>query len=83
MKYYSYFKYDPDLSKQGIVTLSEKEILDQNWEWWKEKMIKKYGKTYFEEQFSEKDCIFDWVIDNWAREEPMKLSEEALIELQK
>lgn len=68
MKYYSYHEYNPDPDANTLVTLSEQEILDQYWEWWKEKMIKKFGKETFEEKYSEKDCIEDWVVDNWACE---------------
>ena len=69
MKYYSYPHYDPNPSNQGIVTLSEKEILERYWDWWKEQVIKKWGKEHFEANYSEKDCIEDWVIVNWAWEE--------------
>ena len=68
MKYYSYHEYNPDPNASNIVTISEKEILDTFWDSWKEKMIKKFGKESFEANFSEKHCIEDWVIVNWAWE---------------
>ena len=66
MRYYSYPYYDPDLAKQVIKTLSEQEILDIYWDWWKEEGIKRWGKEHFEANYSEKDCIKDWVVVNWA-----------------
>lgn len=66
MKYYSYNYYDPDPSKQVVKTLSEEEILKEYWDWWKAEGIKRWGKEHFEATFSEKDCIEDWVVVNWA-----------------
>ena len=68
MRYYSYPYYDPDPAKQVIKTLSEQEILDIYWDWWKEEGIKRWGKEHFEANYSEKDCIEDWVVVNWAWE---------------
>lgn len=68
MKHYSYPEYDPDPAKQVVVTLSEQEILERYWDWWKEMGVKKWGKEYFEANFTEKDCIEDWVVVHWAWE---------------
>ena len=75
MRYYSYPYYDSDPAKQVIKTLSEviktlseQEILDIYWDWWKEEGIKRWGKEHFELNYSEKDCIEDWVVVNWAWE---------------
>ena len=64
MRYYSY----NDSIQQIVVTLSEQEILDIYWDWWKEEGIKKWGKEHFEANYSEKDCIKDWLVVNWAWE---------------
>ena len=58
MRYYSY----NDSIHQVVVTLSEQEILDIYWVWWKEEGIKRWGKEHFEANYSEKDCIEDWVV---------------------
>lgn len=69
MKYYSYTEYDhANPTKDSVVTLSEKEILDMYWTYWKFRMIKKYGQEQFEKEFSEKDCIDDWCVQHWAWE---------------
>jgi hypothetical protein len=71
MKYYSYntfsFKEDGSIDDY-VVTLSEEEIIKVYWDYWQEKMIFKYGKEYFQANFSEKDCIEDWIVVNWAWE---------------
>ena len=69
MKHYSYntWKTDPSVDSY-VATLSEVDILREHWGWWKEKMILKYGKEHFEANYSEKDCIDDWMVVNWAWE---------------
>jgi hypothetical protein len=66
MKYYSYNEYTGQEYPE-IVTLSEMQILDLYWDFWKQKMIKKYGEKKFL-KYSEYDCIDDWVVTNWAWE---------------
>jgi hypothetical protein len=44
------------------VTMTEKEILDIYWEYWSVKM-REVGK---EDQISEKACVDDWIVVNWA-----------------
>jgi hypothetical protein len=72
MKHYSYnicsFRPDGSVYDENVKTLSEADILREHWGWWKEKMIIKYGKEHFEANFSEKDCIEDWAVVNWAWE---------------
>jgi len=72
MKYYSYntasFRKDGSIINEYVETLSEAEIIKEYWNYWKDKMIAKFGKEHFEANFSEKDCIEDWVTVNWARE---------------
>lgn len=70
MKYYSYNEYDPNSpladDKGGyVVTLSEKEILEQYWDYWCDRM-RQVGKD--PNQYSQLDCIDDWCIVHWAWE---------------
>jgi hypothetical protein len=65
MKYYSYNKYSYNVHgdvEPCVVTYTESEILDIYWDWWKEEGIKRWGKEHFEANYSEKDCIEDWVV---------------------
>jgi hypothetical protein len=70
MKHYSYntWKTNPSIDSY-VETVSESDILKEHLSWWKEKMIIKFGKGYFEANFTERDCIEDWVVVNWAWEE--------------
>ena len=70
MKYYCYSDPSPpgSLYDGTIVTISEKEILDNYWNYWKSKMDEKFGEGYYE-TIPEK-CIEDWVIINWAWDSP-------------
>lgn len=68
MKYYSYNYYDPDPAKQIVATLSEQEILDEYWDYWKERMEKKFKKKFDRDRANELDCITDWCVVNWAWE---------------
>lgn len=72
MKYYSYNKYSYDVHGNidpCVAILSEEEIVKEYWDYWQERMIAKFGKEHFEANYSEKDCIDDWVVVNWAWEE--------------
>jgi hypothetical protein len=73
MRYWCYNEYDPgsplaDDNGGYVVTLSEKEILDQYWNYWYGKMCEKFGKEHVNANYSVQDCIDDWVIVNWAWE---------------
>ena len=68
MKYYSYNTWITQPSDSFVVTLSEEEIIKEYWDYWQERMIAKFGKEHIETNFSEKDCIEDWVVVNWAWE---------------
>lgn len=69
MKYYSYNDYHTDPSVDPYVaTLSEEEILKEYWDYWRSKMIEKYGKEIVESKFNQQDCIDDWVVVHWAWE---------------
>jgi hypothetical protein len=46
--------------------VTDAEILEDRWEWWKEIMEKKYGPG--SSLITEENCIQDWVVDNYATE---------------
>ena len=47
-------------------TITDKEILEQEWEFWKARMERKYGPN--SELISQENCIQDWVVNNYAWE---------------
>ena len=47
-------------------TITDKEILEDRWEYWKERMIQKYGAE--SKLITEENCIQDWVTTHWAWE---------------
>lgn len=61
MNYWSY-----NAPEVGVVTLSEKEIIDSFYPFWYRKMVKKYGSDYVEANFSQVECIEDWAVVHWA-----------------
>lgn len=48
--------------------MTEREILDTYWDYWKSQMLRKY-KDPDHYLITEQNCIDDWVIMNWAIEE--------------
>ena len=48
-------------------TKTDDEILEEQWYWWKERMIKKYGKG--SSKITKENCIQDWVTNNYAWED--------------
>ena len=72
--------YYHELVSQGENSLrckTEQEILDEYWNFWHSRMVEKFGEDVVSEKYSEKDCIEDWMVVNWAWkvEEPIKLYE--------
>lgn len=66
MKKYSFVT--PDENFDAIVeVLTEEEILERYWEFWRGKMVKKFGEN--SELITKENCIDDWVCCNWAKEE--------------
>ncbi len=65
-----YFKYiEPGDNEEAIeVTMSEKEILQSYWLYWRGQMENKYGKSH--PLITEENCIEDWVVVHWAIEKP-------------
>lgn len=55
-----------DNIENEVVTMTEKEILDEYYTFWSVKMRQKYGDEHFEEHYSFGDCVEDYIIVNWA-----------------
>lgn len=64
MRYYSYVESEDDLTINKLV-YSEKEILDEYWEYWNA-MMKGGG---FSDQINPERCIEDWCTIHWAGRE--------------
>ena len=80
MKYYCYNSYtlNEDGSHNPCVKIYiEAEILKEWREYWKEKVIYRCGEEYFK-TLSEKDCIEDWIMVNWAWETTVDIPQETL-----
>lgn len=65
MKTYRYYDID-DKFWATARDITEDEILDDYWNFWSDKMIKKYG--YGHELITKENCIHDWLVTNWAWE---------------
>lgn len=65
MKYYSYNQLDEN-NKHIIITVSEDDIIAEYWDWWYDKMIKKFGEGH--EWITRECCIDDYVVVHWAWE---------------
>jgi hypothetical protein len=49
-----------------IRTVTDEEILSEYWDFWKDKMEKKYGVD--SPLITKESCIQDWVVIHWAWE---------------
>jgi hypothetical protein len=63
------WSYD-DVETSSVITLSEDEIYERFYPYWKKQMIKKFGINFKD---SREDCITDWSIVNWAWEVEKRL----------
>ena len=73
MRYYSYNEFDPESSMADdsggyVVTWSGEDILLNYYPYWYERMCKKLGKEYVDQNYGFEDCLEDWITVNWARE---------------
>jgi hypothetical protein len=66
MKYWTYV--EPTDEADFIVTMSEKEILDNYFEYWYGMMAKGGKDIPPEGRVAEEMCIGDWVVIHWATE---------------
>jgi len=64
MKYYSYL--EPTEEGNVILTKSEQEIIDSYYDFWYDRMCKKFGKGHVDANYTKHDCIDDWVVTYWA-----------------
>jgi hypothetical protein len=66
--YYNEPVFDTDgaVLNNVVLEVTEANILDTYWEYWKGKMDAKFGPNYFRTQ--PEFCIEDWVVVNWAWE---------------
>lgn len=60
----TYLVDQPD--QEHSVEYTEDQILEEYWEYWEKKMIKKYGENHH--LINESNCITDWLVTNWAWE---------------
>jgi len=77
---YSYDCLD-DNGNDEVITMSEEEILDVYWEYWKGSMevavTKKNTVAYNKpEMITKENCIENWVIVNWAYPVKEEVDEE-------
>ena len=59
-----YFRFNQPSDKKDCtyetVTKSEDEIINEYWDFWYKKMIRKYGKTTVDSKYGRAHCIRDW-----------------------
>ena len=67
MRYFSFNEQD-DKGNDVVQTMSEDEIREEYYPWWKERMIKKYGEEEFNKTWSFEECLEDWIAIHWAWE---------------
>ena len=69
MKYYAYNEpVDADCKENMVVVLSEKEILDQYYSYWMERVARSRYPPLGAYDLSFEKCIEEWVIVHWAWE---------------
>lgn len=66
MKHYSYLEPTPE--GNIVLTKSENEIIDSYYDFWYDKMCKKFGKDHVDATYTKQDCIDDWIVTYWAWE---------------
>jgi hypothetical protein len=65
MKHYRIVYPDQD-GETVVEVLSEASILHIWRKYWYEKMCHKFGRDYVDKNYTDQDCISDWVVGNWA-----------------
>ena len=65
MKYYA-TSYPDENGNDIVETLSEKEILDEYWDYWYSRACRQLGKEHIDANYTIQDCIDDWVTTHWA-----------------
>lgn len=54
------------LGKDEPVEITEEQILEEYWDFWKARMDKKYGPNHH--LTTQRNCVTDWLVTNWAWE---------------
>lgn len=63
----SYYSYIESTDKGDVViTKSEREIINEYFEIWYNKMLEKFDKDLIDSTYSIYECIDDWVINHRA-----------------
>ena len=69
MRYFCYNEYTEDPSTDNyVVTKSEEDIRKEFYPYWYERMCHKFGKEHVDATYSFEDCLYDWIVVNWAWE---------------
>jgi hypothetical protein len=69
VRYFSYNDYAEDPSTDNyVVTVSEEDIRRDYYPWWYERMVHKYSKAHVDATYAFEDCLYDWIVANWAWE---------------
>lgn len=66
MRYFCYSEFDESEAREVI--LSEKEILEEYWDYWYDRMCQKFGKPFVDANYGKEDCLKDWMVVSWAWE---------------
>ena len=61
------FKYN-EYEDQEPTLVTEQEIRANYWPYWYKEMCAKHGKELVDTKFTFDDCIYAWIIENWAWE---------------
>lgn len=64
-KIYQYHTWDY-LGYENVRDITEGEIIDRYWNFWKKKMTEIHGNDY--DGITMENCIHDWIKENWAWE---------------
>lgn len=69
MKVYLCADYDKffNYGVHDVVRITDQQILYEYWNFWSERMIKKFGDD--SELITHDNCIDDWIVVHWAWEE--------------
>jgi hypothetical protein len=65
MKVYQYNDWDEN-DQPVVKTITDQQILNEYWDYWKGKMVQKFGEG--DKLITQENCIDDWIAVNWAWE---------------
>ena len=64
MRTFYYFEYDGLVHNE--LSITDEEIIETYWPFWKSKMMEKYGSDNY--LITQENCVADWIVVNWAFE---------------